>query len=287
MTSPARAARISVLIPCHDDGEHLAEAVASIRESEPVDVVVIDDASSDPRTLSVLDGLRDGEATVVSLEVNGGPGRARTLGLARCTTPYVFPLDADDLAEPGVLAEMADRLDADPGAAACVGDILEFGKHTLVRAVPTALDPYRVAYTNEYPVSALFRRSTLDALHGWERTSTTLTGYEDWNLWMDLAQQRERIVHLGAGRIGYRRRLHGPRLNATAKTRHAALYRAMRADHPLLFEQIREHRRRSDLPPHKKLLFPLVYGARARWPMEERLKPWADRLGWWTGASRA
>ena len=40
---------------------------------------------------------------------------------------------------------MADALDADPGAAACVGHIEEFGDHALIRRVPRRLDPYRVA----------------------------------------------------------------------------------------------------------------------------------------------
>jgi glycosyltransferase involved in cell wall biosynthesis len=282
VSSTGRAPRVCVLIPCRDEAELVAEAVASIVEAEPVHVIVVDDASSDERSLSVLEDLRAVGIEVVRLDENVGCGAARTVGLARCDAPYVFALDADDLAEAEVLAEMADRLDADPGAAACVGDILEFGTHTLVRAVPTRLDPFRVAYTNEFPACALFRRTTLDAVGGWQ----PMTGYEDWNLWMDLAERGERIVHLGPGRIGYRRRLHGPRLDAAAKTTHAALYRAMRAGHPALFGSLREHRRQSDLSPIKRLLFPLVYGARARWPFEERVKPWADRLGWWTGARR-
>lgn len=287
MTASHSRARICALVPCHDDADLVAEAVHSICETELVDVVVVDDASSEPRSQAVLSRLEEAGVTMVRLDRNVGPGRARTAGLARCTAPYVFALDGDDLAEPWTIAEMADRLDADPGAAACVGDVLEFGEHTMVRAVPARLDPYRVAFTNEYPSSALFRRTTLEAVQGWERASTPLTGYEDWNLWMDLAERGERIVHLGPGRIGYRRRLHGPRLNAEAKARHAALYRAMRDGHPTLFGSLREHRRRSDLSPLKRCLFPVVYGATGRWPFEERLKPVADRLGLWTGARRS
>jgi len=76
------------------------------------------------------------------------------------SAPYVYPLDADDLALPGVLARMADRLDADSGAVACVGDIAEFGDHELVREIPARLDPYRVALTNEYPITAMRLGST-------------------------------------------------------------------------------------------------------------------------------
>jgi glycosyltransferase involved in cell wall biosynthesis len=282
------APRITVLIPCFNDGRNVAEAVESVQEAEPVEVVVIDDASTDEATRATLGELEARGAGVIRLAANGGVGKARMAGLAATSGRYVFPLDADDLAIAGVLGEMATRLDARPDAAACVGDVLEFGDHELLRSVPQRLDPYRVAYTNEYPISALFRRGVLDRVGGWRRAQPSLRhGYEDWNLWMSIAELELPIVHLGAGRPGYRRRLHGSRLNADAKGRHAALYHAMRDDHPQLFGRIREHRRRSDLSPLRRLLYPVVYGARAELPFERRLKPIADRMGIWTGASRS
>ena len=63
---------------------------------------------------------------------------------------------------------------------------------------------------------------------------------------MGLAERGERIIHLGAP--GYRRRLHGPRLNQQARARHRDLYAELRRAHPDLFAQLPAHRRRSDLP---------------------------------------
>jgi glycosyltransferase involved in cell wall biosynthesis len=280
-TTPA-VPRIAVLIPCHGEGRLLAEAVASIQEPEPVEIVVVDDCSPDAETRRTLVELERAGTTVVRLPENRGVGRARMAALAETHSRYVAPLDADDLAQPGAFSAMADRLDADPAAVACVGDILEFGDRELVRAVPETLDPYRVAYTNEYPITALFRREALDAVGGWYRAWTAQQGYEDWNLWMDFAQRRWRIVHLGPGVISYRRRLHGHRLNAEAKRRHADIYHAMRDDHQELFASLGEHRRRSTLSHTRRLLYPLVYGARAEVPFERRIKPWLDRFGIWT-----
>ena len=276
------APRIAVIIPCHVEGRLLAEAVASIQEPEPVEVVVVDDLSPDEETRQTLSELEATGTEVLRLERNRGVGRARMAALAATSAPYIFPLDADDLAVPGALSTMADRLDADPGAVACVGDILEFGDSELVRAVPQWLDPYRVAYTNEYPISALFRRTALEEVGGWYRDSTVQQGYEDWHMWMSFAERRRRIIHLGPGVAGYRRRLHGSRLNAEAKRRHAEIYGIMRRDHPELFGALAEHRRRSDLSRLRKLLYPVVYGARAEVPFERRIKPWLDRLGIWT-----
>ena len=61
---------------------------------------------------------------------------------------------------PGRIARAADLLDADPDAVACVGDYEEFGNARDRRArCPTRLDPYRIAFTNEYPITSLFRRT--------------------------------------------------------------------------------------------------------------------------------
>jgi glycosyltransferase involved in cell wall biosynthesis len=272
--------RVAVLIPCHGEGPLLAETVASIREPEPVEIVVVDDASPDPETQRVLGTL---DAKVIRLQENVGVGNARTRAFEESAAPYVFPLDADDLAIPGTLAKMANLLDADPGAAACVGDVEEFGDAELTRITPRRLDPYRVALTNEYPITALFRREKVEAAGAW-RPYYEHPGYEDWNLWMGLAERGERIIPLLAP--AYRRRLHGERMNQIAKTRHAERYAAMQRAHPQLFAQLKEHRANSDLPGIKKALYPIVYGARAEIPFEKRIKPWFDRLGIWSRAAR-
>lgn len=279
-------ARISVLIPCFNEGARLRECVDSVVESEPVEIAVVDDRSTDPATAGVLDEIEQRGITVVRLADNSGVGAARMAGLAVTSARFVFPLDGDDLAIPGRLGEMADRLDADPGIGACVGDILEFGDHHLLRTVPHRLDPYRIAYTNEYPISALFRREVLDRAGGWHRAHPTRQGYEDWSLWMTLAEQGVSIAHVGQGRAGYRRRLHGPRMAAAAKHGHRVMYRAMRDSHPALFSRLPEYRRASDLGWLRKILYPLLYGSRAEIPFERQLKPIADRLGLWTRARR-
>ena len=272
--------RVAVLIPCHGEGALIADAVRSVQEDEPVEIAVVDDASPDRETQATLDAL---DVKVIRLSENAGVGNARTTAFEATEAPYVYPLDADDLAIPGVLARMADLLDADPGADVCVGDIVEFGDHELTRAIPARLDPYRVALTNEYPITALYRRTAVEAAGAW-RPYYEHQGYEDWNLWMGLAERGARIVHLGGP--GYRRRLHGQRLNQLARRRHRERYEAMRRAHPDLFGRLSEHRRASDLSRPKRALYPLLYGARAEIPFERQIKPWFDRLGIWTRAAR-
>ena len=269
--------RIAVVIPCFNDGLLLRETLASIDESEPVEIAIVDDASPEPATLAILDELADAGVMVLRHAENRGPAAARNTGVAATGAPYVFPLDSDDLSVPGVLGAMADRLDGDSGAAVCYGDYDEFGDHELVRAVPPALDAFRIAYTNEYPISALFRRTALGDVGGWRDPE-----YEDWGLWMSLAERGFRATYLGVGRLTFRRRLHGQRRLDREKREHATLYRRLKRSHPMLFSDLHRHRRASDLPAHRKALYPIVYGGRRRFGYERHVKQLLDRAGVWT-----
>jgi glycosyltransferase involved in cell wall biosynthesis len=269
--------RVAVVIPCHDDGRLALAAVASIREAEPVEVVVIDDASRDPETLAALESVESLGARLIRHGRNRGLSTARMTGVDETVAPYVFDLDADDLAVEGALARMADRLEAAPSRAVCFGDYAEVGARERVRAVPHRLDPYRLAFTNEYPTSALFRRAALREAGGWQLRG----GYEDWDLWLRLAGRGEPGVHAGDGVITYRRRLHGDRMLAATRRNHRAMYRTLRDRNPSVFQDLATHRRASDLSAGRKLLYPVVFGGRARLPFEHRVRAWMDRLGVW------
>lgn len=266
------APRIAVIIPCYNDGILAKEAVASVREDEPVEVVVVDDASTDPDTVKALDELRAEGVTVVRHEVNQRLSAARRTGLAHTTAPYVFPLDSDDLLVAGALAQLADRLDAHPEAAATWGDVAEFGDRNRQYGLPLELEGYRVTFRNDYPVCSMFRRTALEQVGAWQDVGG-MVGYEDWNLWMTLAERHMVGLHAGPGVLAVRRRLHGPRMLGDSVTRHRKLYAELRRTHPQLFADRRRNFRTSALPLPKRIAYPLLFGARP--PLGIRTTAWA------------
>lgn len=277
MATGRKDVRVSVLIPCFEDGAFLPSAVESVREEEPVEVVIVDDGSQDEltrRTLSDLAARED--VKVVRQERNRGVSVTRTMARKVASAPYLFTLDADDELLPGMLAPMADRLDADPGLDACYGDYQEIGTSNDVRRMPARLDAYRVAFINEYPTGAMFRASALEKVGAWR---DALKGYEDWDVWMALAEEGLRAEHVGRGTVTWRYRQHEGRLLASARENHATLYDALRQSHPRLFSELSEHRRRSDLPWYFKAAFPVMYGKRPLMPGRSRVKRLIARTG--------
>lgn len=253
-------ARFAVIVPCHDDGSLAVHAVASVREDEPVEIVVVDDGSTDPATLEALDGLRADGVRVLGRK-NAGPAAARMAGVAATRAPCVYPLDSDDLLEPGALATMADALDAAPPEAAFAwGDYLVFGDYDGRYRAPKDFLPWTLTYVNVYPVCSLIRRDALLKAGGWQWRA-----YEDWALWL-------RFVELGftgvrVDRVVYRRRLHGSarRLHADRK-RHADVYAELKASHPDAFGKRADLRARERPPLWKRAVYPVLFGRRAVLP---------------------
>ncbi len=84
---------VSVVIPVYGAGEFLVEAVASVANQEPGEIVVVDDGSSQELPdLSGFSGLR-----LLRHATNRGASAARNTGVKHCTKTWVAFNDADDL----------------------------------------------------------------------------------------------------------------------------------------------------------------------------------------------
>jgi glycosyltransferase involved in cell wall biosynthesis len=243
---------IAVVIPCHDDGATLEEAVASARAQDvPVEVIVVDDGSTDPATLAVLDRL-EADGVRVLHQANQGPAPARMNGLRATQARYALPLDADDRLLPGALRLLRDVLDASPDAAAAWGSVYHFGGIDFVQRSLPSLDPWHLSYQNHLPLSALYRRETVLALGGWQLDG----GYEDWDLWMALAEAG--YAGIGVPALTGEYRVQPGRRLSDSSRRHAERLARLRERHPRLFAERRRLRRTSPAPRLLKAALPLI-----------------------------
>jgi glycosyltransferase involved in cell wall biosynthesis len=118
---PSRPTAVTAVMPVHNGGATIGRALASVAaQTAPVArVIVVDDASSDDSVaVAAAAGLTNLE--VVPLSSNVGPGAARNTGVAHASTEWVAFLDADDVWEPGFVAEVSaaiSQFDADYASA--------------------------------------------------------------------------------------------------------------------------------------------------------------------------
>lgn len=121
--SPARAARLSVVIPHLNEPRDLArclDALAAQRaDGVAFEIIVVDNGSREPprAVCAAFPGVR------LEIEPVPGPGPARNRGAAVAAAPLLAFIDADCIAEPGWVRAIAGFMDANPAVDFAGGDI--------------------------------------------------------------------------------------------------------------------------------------------------------------------
>jgi glycosyltransferase involved in cell wall biosynthesis len=188
---------VSVVIPCFNQAPYVGAAIASAHAQtyENVEVVVVDDGSTDGSS----DVIASHDVAIRLRQPNGGVARARNAGLAAARGHFVVFLDADDRLLPRAVEIGAARLGRDDELAFAAGvayqEAADGGTHRtsppLIREAEAYADLLRGS-TVSNPASALFRRSALDAVGGYD---DALRAAEDYELYLRLARNFPVVSH--------------------------------------------------------------------------------------------
>jgi hypothetical protein len=210
---PTVQPRVSVLVPLYNHAREVRAALASVAASEyaDVEVVVLDDASTDRGGESVLAFLEEKPflpARLLAHAVNRGLGRTRNDLVEAARGEYVFMLDADNEVYPSALGRLVDALDGDPGAlfAYPMLEVHADGEPETLRSF-LPWEPELLHLGNYIDAMALLRRDQLLALGGYAE-DLRLYGWEDYELWCRCAERGLRGVLVPQVLTRYRRAEH-------------------------------------------------------------------------------
>jgi len=103
---------VSIIIPTYNSKKWVSKAIDSslIQEGLAVEVVVIDDASTDG-TPDWLEQHYQGRINIIRLKKNSGPSVARNVGIRAACGEYIALLDSDDWFESGRLFKLYEHAD--------------------------------------------------------------------------------------------------------------------------------------------------------------------------------
>jgi hypothetical protein len=195
------APRLSVVIPCYNQGEYLAESIASVERcvGERCELIIVNDGSTDPRTLQVLELLRSAGYLVVDQD-NRGVSAARNKGIEVARGIYILPLDADNRLRPQFVARALERLDSDPATGVVYSDRQDFGLRNETVDVPP-FDPDLLLVANFIDACAVFRKDLWREVGGYD---VNISGWDDWDFWMSAIAQGWGFSHLELVGFDYR-----------------------------------------------------------------------------------
>ena len=175
--------RVAVVIPCHNGGRFLREAIESVlHQTYPAaEIVVVNDGSTDD-TAAVA---RSYECVRYIEQRNQGAPAARNTGIRSSTGDLLVFLDADDRLQPHALATGVQSLAANPAWAFVSGDVSVIAEDGSPRYVPEQRprsgDPYIQLLRSNYiwtPGVVMYRRDVLRAVNGFNTAAGASADYE-------------------------------------------------------------------------------------------------------------
>ncbi|MGH9172562.1 MAG: glycosyltransferase family A protein [Acidimicrobiales bacterium] len=220
MSRRTDAAVVSVVMAAFEAEDFVAEAIASVlaQTYKPVEVIVVDDGSSD-RTAEIAEA----QDVEVLRQQHQGASAARNAGLAAAKGEYWTIFDADDVMPPNRLETQVSHLEEHPE----LGMVLGLTEAFVTPGEPRP-DHYNPVWEDgPFPACAgtmLARRSVLDLVGGYDE-ALDLAYDVDW-----LARAKDAGVR--AGRVDslcLRYRIHGRNTSSDAAAVHAAMLGLLRS----------------------------------------------------------
>jgi glycosyltransferase involved in cell wall biosynthesis len=217
--NPTGKGMVSIVIPCFNHGTMLREALASVeqvRNENVLEVIIVDDGSSEAETIRVLKEVADAGYWVMS-QPNCRAGAARNAGIRLANGEFILPLDSDNRLRDVYLKEGVSLLKENPNIAVIYADAEYFGEKS-GRWHVEEFDLLSLIRWNFIDVCALYRKRLWEDVGGYDE-QMPWTGFEDWDFWLRVACRGGTFVHLP--KIGFDYRVRTNSLVAEAN-QHAA-----------------------------------------------------------------
>jgi glycosyltransferase involved in cell wall biosynthesis len=219
---------ITVVIPCFNDGRYLPAALQSVftQTLQPLEILVVDDGSTDPRTVKLLKTLTQPTVRILHQE-NRGLSAARNTGIRNAEGKYIYFLDADDVIYPECLAKLTQMLESGNAVAATSAIRICGGlDHGTVWGRP--YNPYLILVHNQWSAGLMLRREA-SRQYGLTYDESMRSGYEDWELNIRLGNTGHKILFSTEPLYEYRIRKKS--LLSTTRTFHVEVVNYIRSKH--------------------------------------------------------
>ena len=177
---------VSVIIPCYNQGEYVAEALDSLNKQtfQKWEAIVVNDGSTDPATIETLNKIKIPKVRVIH-QNNRGLSAARNAGIRLAQGQSISCLDADDIVLPRYLEECVKEMEFH-NYDVCYSLGREFG--TSNRSMSIAdFNINNLMFSNCVIVPALFKKMMWEKIGGYDEGMKE--GYEDWEFWLRMAKE--------------------------------------------------------------------------------------------------
>jgi len=182
----------------------LREALASVeqaRNANVLEVIIVDDGSSDAETTRILKEAAKAGHCVVP-QPNRRVAAARNAGIRLAKGEFILPLDSDNRLRDVYLNEGVSLLKDNPEVGVVYTDAEYFGEGDGRWHVPN-FNLLSLIRANFIDVCALYRKKLWEEVGGYDEQMPWM-GLEDWDFWLRLTLHGGHFVHLPKIGFDYR-----------------------------------------------------------------------------------
>lgn len=195
---------VSIVIPCHNQGEYLGQAVGSVlvQTYHNFEVIIVDDGSNDQHTRRNLSNYERSNIKLIQT-IHQGLASARNTAIEAARGKYILPLDADDKIGETYLEKALDILERHENVGIVYSKAEFFGEASGEWKLPPYHFP-EILLGNVIFCSALFRKRDWAAVNGYNQNM--IYGWEDYDFWLSLIELGREVVCIPETLFFYRKR---------------------------------------------------------------------------------
>ncbi|MBR4650518.1 MAG: glycosyltransferase [Prevotella sp.] len=185
--------RISIIIPCYNSAQWVAETIQSVLSQtiEDWECIIVNDGSTD-NSLEIIKSYAEKDNRIRYIDKkNEGVAIARNTAIASAQGEYILPLDADDLIAPTYVEKALKYFEEHPSTKLVYCEADFFG----TREEHWELPEYNYQdfiYYNCIFCSAIYRREDFLKTKGYN--SSNRNNLEDWDFLLNFLKEDD-IVH--------------------------------------------------------------------------------------------
>ncbi len=225
---------VSIIVTCYNKGKHLLETLSSIRSQNytSFETIIIDDCSTDPKTIDILKNQTQKGETIVYLKKNIGVCEARNIGISRAQGDYILFVDGDDKISENYLQDTVPILKKQPSITVVTSEVELFGYKNgkMILLEPTIAN---MLAQNCLTVSSIFRKSFLD--QSIKFNTNMNVGLEDWDFWLSILEKGGKIYKVP--RVLFYYRISNKSRNVLSTEKLKKLRKQVYLNHPELFSK--------------------------------------------------
>jgi glycosyltransferase involved in cell wall biosynthesis len=158
---------------------------------ESLEVIIVNDGSTDALTLEVLKELEQEHHYENRIQFihqgNMGLASARNNGIKAATGKYILPLDADNMIRPHYIERAVNILEANQDVGVVYAYAKLFGEKNGIWEFPV-FNAKRLLLDNFVEACSVFRKKVWEECNGYD-PNMGIMGLEDWDLWIGVMER--------------------------------------------------------------------------------------------------